>query len=68
VEEIIELTKVNEDFKKIRVGIKESINFTETSKVNFYLSVKNTNTGEKFEKKQIGTTSVNIVPNDDIKE
>ena len=63
--DIVESEILDEESKKIRIWIKEWINLTKDWKINFYLSVKNINTWDKFDIKQINYIPVTVLPNDD---
>lgn len=64
---IIDLNVIDSKLKRIRVWIKESINFTKPWKVFFYLTAKNLNTGDVFDRTQINVSPVDILPSDNIK-
>ena len=61
---IIDLTVIENDFKKVRIWVKEWIKLTKRWKINFYLSAKNVNTWHKFDIKKINNVPVTVLPND----
>ncbi len=65
--EIIDLKVLDNNYKKIRVWVKEWINLTKIWEITFYLSVENINTGDKFETTPINPNSpLYVIPNDEV--
>jgi len=68
LDDMIELTVLNNTAKKIKIWIKEWLKLTKVWKITFYLAVENLNTWDKFD-----TTPVNqysplyVIPNDNVK-
>lgn len=64
---LYKLDIIDEHDKKIRLWIKEWIRLSKAWKVNFYLSVENKTSNDKFDIKLVNKIPLNVLPNDDVK-
>lgn len=68
LDNIIDLTVLNNTFKKVRIWVKEWLSLTKVGKITFYLSVENLNTGDKFDTTAVNQyTPLHVIPNDNVK-
>lgn len=66
INNIIDLDIIDRDSKEIRIWVKEWLNLTKAWKVQFYFSVSNLTTWEKFDNQLINYSPLEVLPNDSI--
>lgn len=69
LDDIIDISVLNNTYKKIRIWVKEGIRLTKVWKITFYLSVENLNTSDKFDTTAINPLSpLYVIPTDILAE